>query len=370
MRLTIEQSDLHAALQVASRAVATRSTLAALSGILLVAEPEQLRLVATDLEMTVEALAPARVQEEGSVILPGRHLAELVRRLPPGEVELEVDAGFRARLLQHRSRFTLHGMDPGAFPAVPRVSAGSTVLFDNGQLRNVLRRTTFAVSADDSRPILTGVSFRVEGDRLEALATDGFRIAACRVQLERPVEGQPVDVVIPGRSLAEVARLLPDDGIGRLILDETQAGFQLGEVRLISRLLEGTYPRVLDLVPSQYPTRVQLPTRAFQEACERAALMSDTRQAARWLIRLSVEPGRLVVTASDPELGEAREEVPAQVEGEGMTIGFNARYLVDGLKAVETEEVLFELTDPLKASRLRGLGADDFFYIVLPVKIS
>ncbi|ADU50127.1 DNA polymerase III, beta subunit [Thermaerobacter marianensis DSM 12885] len=369
MRLVIDQSDLHAALQVAIRGVATRSTLPVLSGILLVAEPEQLRLVATDMEMTVEVLAPARVQEEGSVVLPGRHLVEIVRRLPPGEVHLEVE-GFRARILQERSRFTIHGTDPGIFPAMPHISAGSTVLFDNGLLRNVLRRTTFAVSTDEGRPILTGVSFRAEGDRLQAVATDGFRIAACSVTLERPVEGQPVAAVIPGRSLAEVARLLPDQGIGRLLLDETQAGFQLGEVRLITRLVDGVYPDVLGLVPSEYPTRVQLPTRAFQEACERAALLADTRQPARWVIRLAVEPGRLVITASDPELGEAREEIPAQVDGEGMVIGFNARYLVDGLKAIDTEEVLFELTEPLKASRLRGVGADDFTYIVLPVKIS
>ncbi|PZN08169.1 MAG: DNA polymerase III subunit beta [Bacillota bacterium] len=369
MRLVIDQADLHAALQVAIRGVATRSTLPVLSGILLVAEPEQLRLVATDMELTVEALAPARVQEEGAVVLPGRHLAEIVRRLPPGEVHLELE-GLRARLIQERSQFTIHGTDPGIFPAVPRVGAGTTVLFDNGALRGLLRRTTFAVATDDSRPILTGVSFRAQGDRLEAVATDGFRIAACRMTLERPVEGGAAAAVIPGRSLAEVARLLPDEGIGRMLLDETQAGFQLGEVRLITRLLDGAYPDVLGLVPSEYPTRVRLPARAFQEACERAALLSDSRQAARWVIRLSVEPGRLVITASDPEVGEAREEIPAEVDGEGMVIGFNARYLVDGLKAIEAEEVLFELTEPLKASRLRGVGEDEFMYIVLPVKIS
>ena len=370
MRLTIDQADLHTALQVASRAVATRSTLPALAGVLLIAEPEQLRLIATDLELAIEALAPARVEAEGSVVLPGRHFAELVRRLPGGEVRLEVDEGHRAVLSWQRSRFTIHGMDPRLFPAVPRISAEGTVVFQPEVLRGVLRRTTFAVSHDETRPILTGVCFQVEGDRLRALATDGFRIAVCQAALERPAEGAPASLVIPGRSLGEVARLLPGEGIGRMVIDATQVGFQLGEIRLISRLIEGAYPPVLDLVPAEYPTRVQMATREFQEACERAALLSDTRQAARWLIRLTVEPGRVIITASDPEIGEAREEVPAQVEGEGMTIGFNARYLVDGLKAIETDEVYFELTEPLKASRLRGVGADDFFYIVLPVKIS
>ncbi|HEY8415352.1 MAG TPA: DNA polymerase III subunit beta [Thermaerobacter sp.] len=370
MRLTIDQNDLQAALQVATRAVATRSTLPALAGVLLIAEPEQLRLIATDLEIAIEALAPARVEEEGSVVLPGRHFAELVRRLDEGEVRIEVDDNHRASLSWQRSRFTIHGMAPRLFPAVPRLAAGSTVVFDPDFLRGVLRRTTFAVSHDETRPILTGVSIELNGNRLRAISTDGFRIAVCQGELERPVEGEAGSLVIPGRSLAEVARLLPEEGIGRLVIDSNQVGFQLGEVRLISRVIEGQYPNVLDLVPSEYPTRVRMATRAFQEACERASLLSDSRQGARWLIRLTVEPGRVVITASDPEIGEAREEVPAEVEGEGMTIGFNARYLIDGLKVIDTDEVYFELTEPLKASRLRGVGDDGFFYIVLPVKIS
>src|SRR5690606_13264142 len=140
----------------------------------------------------------------------------------------------------------------------------------------VLRRTTFAVSHDETRPILTGVSVEVLGDRLRAMATDSFRIAVSEAPLERPAEGHCPPMVIPGRSLMEVARLLPPDGVVRMIVDTNQVGFQLGEVRLISRLIEGAYPKVLDLVPAEYPTRVRLATRQFQEACARAALMSDS----------------------------------------------------------------------------------------------
>lgn len=369
MRLTIDRDALHTALSTVSRATSTRSTMPALAGVLLRAGDDLLSLTGTDLEISIEAVVPADVEVKGAVILPAKMFLELVRKLGEGSVRIDVDENHRATIEWRRSRLKLHGMAPRVFPGVQNPK-GNETKFDPDTLREVLRRVTWCVSTDETRPILTGVCVDMDGNRIRALATDGFRVAVFEDEVQWKVGAGPVQgIVIPGRALKELERLLDTDEECWMYVDEGSIRWELGDITLTSRLIEGQYPNVLDLIPTDFPVQVRTSRRELLSALERAALLSDSRFDSRWLVRLTVQPGCVVVTASDPEMGEAREEVPAEVAGDGLEIGFNARYLIEGLKAIGADEIEFGLIDPLKAGRIRGVGERGFAYWVLPVKL-
>lgn len=366
MRLTIDKSDLHSALSAVSRAVKGHPTLPTLGGVLMRAEGDRLHLTGTDLDLTIEATVPARVEEDGEVILPGKPLLEIVRRLSGGEVRIVVDDQ-NATIACGRSRFTLHGMAPRLFPSVTQ-EVESTLLVSPWSLQEILGRVAFAVSRDESRPILTGVSVQVDGHRVRAIATDGFRVAVSDGELGSDTGGR-ASVVIPGQAVSELLRI-DTNGQPRIVgLGGGRARFDFGAVRLTTRLIDGQHPDVLSLLPSEYPHKVRVQRQELLAALERAALVSGYVDRERHLVRLDIAEDRITITARDPELGDAREEVPAQLQGEGMTIGFNARYLIDGLKVIGSEEVEIGLTGPLQAAQIRGVDEAGFRYIVLPVKL-
>ncbi|HEY8414923.1 MAG TPA: DNA polymerase III subunit beta [Thermaerobacter sp.] len=366
MRLTIDQHDLQSALSVVSRAVKGHPTMPLLSGVWLRAEGNSLIATGTDLTITIQATVPANVEADGEVVLPARPLLELVRKFSGGEIRIDVDEQ-HATITWNRSRHRLHGIAPNLRPESLAVHDGEPVTLDAETLKDILWRTTFAVSTDETRPILTGVQIQGDGQNMRAIATDGYRVAV--VTRNGLSFDRSLSAVIPGRALAEVGRLLGDEETVTLVLGESTAAVELGDVRLVTRLIDGDYPDVLSLLPSEYPHKVRVQRQEFLQALERAALVAQGQQTSKHVVRLDIESDRMVITASDPQLGTAREEVPAQLQGEGMAIGFNARFLIDGLKVIESEEVEIGLTGPLQAAQIRGVDKEGFRYVVLPVKL-
>lgn len=369
MRLTIDQSDLQSALSIVSRAIKGHPTLPTLGGVLLKSAGNRVTLVGTDMDLTIEATVPANVEEDGAVVLPGKPLLEITKKLPGGDVSVSVNESHAATITCGRSRVTLLGIAPRTFPKVPEAD-GEAVKFDPDILRVVLSRVTFAVSTDETRPILTGVCIDLDGNQLRAVATDGYRVAAYADKVQWTVSSDPVrGLVIPGRALRELERMLDTDAECRLSIGQGHANFDLGDVRLTCRLIDGQYPDVLSLVPSEYPHKFRVSRQELLEALQRAALVAQGQQTGKHVVRLDIAEDRITISARDPELGEAREEVPAQLAGDGMAIGFNARYLIDGLKVIGSEEVEIGLTGPLQAAQVRGVDEDGFRYVVLPVKL-
>lgn len=366
MRLTVDRDGLVAALGTVARATKTNSTLPVLAGVLIQADETKVRLTATDQDLTIQTAVDAQVEDPASVVLPAKHLLELARRLSSGNIQIEIEDA-KAVVRAGRSRFTLHGMPARLFPAVPKVE-GEPVMVDASALRDLLRRTTFAVSVDETRPILTGVELRGTGDTLRAVATDSYRIACAEKQ---GLSFQSISsTVIPGRALAEVQRLLRNDQESvTIFLAPPSATVEVGDVRLTTRVLEGQYPDVLGLIPQEYPNRARVNRQELVAALDRADLLAGTQSQSKHLVSLNVDAERIVITAQDPELGTAREEVAASYEGQRMVIGFNARYLLEGLRVIDAEEVEIQLIDPESPAVMRGVGAEDFRYIVLPVRI-
>ena len=333
-----------------------------LSGVLIRGGEDGLDLTATDLDLTIQAHVGAQVTDPASIVLPARYLLDIVRRLPGEGVEIET-TDTRAVVRSGSSRFTLNGVSIRAFPDIPRAD-GATVVLPADALRDLFRRTAFAVANDESRPILTGVHLQSDGNVLRATATDGYRVAVA--SREGTSLGRSMSVVVPGRVLNEVERVLPADGDVTVVLGESTVVFEVGPFRVIGRLLDGTYPDVLSLLPQEYPFKLTVDRQALFDALSRADLLAGG-QDTRHRVELQCDAHKVVVIAQDPELGAAREELEVEYHGEPLRIGFNARYLMDGLKVIDADTVRIGFVSPDKAALVEGGGNGDYQYIVLPV---
>lgn len=368
MKFTASQVDLAQGLALAAKAVSSRNTLPILSGILIKSDGDKLRLAATNLEIGIVATIPAQIEEPGEVVLPARYLTEIVRRIPIGSVRVDIDPNnFTAVIRWDKSQYTIHGSSAEQFPYLPESGEDSRIVMEQALLRNMIRQTAFAVSHDETRPVLTGACFNLAPPQVEVVATDGVRIAYRRGQLESS-SGHQAKVVIPGRTLSELSRLLADED-GRKVeisLAQNQVFFDLDGVRLISRLLEGQYPDVLRLIPDQFATSLRLPTQVFLETCERAELIARDGNNA---VKLSINPEKLIVTSNTPEIGQVYEEIAAAVDGSPLDIGLNPRFLIEGLRSVDSDELVFQFNGNRAPTRMKPADNDNYLYVVLPIVV-
>ncbi len=364
MKLKVSQEDLANALGVVSRAVSSKNAIPVLSGIYLAAKKDTLVVRATDLELEMDSSIPAQVTEDGAIVLPARYLTDLIRRIPFGEIEINTDdANFTAVLRWGKSQYVIHGFQPDQFPYLPEADGDKSLEIKQPLLREVLRQTIFAASHDEARPYLTGVHLLLRGNELHAESTDGARIAFVRTPVENP-GGMEMNVIIPTRSLNELGRTLSDKDTDtlRISLKANHAFFDLGTVKVVSRLLDGQYPDLMRLVPQSYPSGVTLARGNFTDACERAALIANDSG-----VKIAFAPALLTITANAPEVGQVYEEIPATLQGPAVDIGFNTRYLIEGLKALSEQEFLLELSGSRNPARIRPTTGDGYVYIVLPL---
>jgi DNA polymerase III subunit beta len=365
MKLVIAQDALNGALSIVSRAVSTKNTIPELSGILLSAQDSTLTLRATDMEFSIASSVSARVIEPGETVLPARYLSDLVRRIPFGDLELATDfRNFTTVLKWGKSQYVIHGFSAERFPALPEVDESSVLIAAQPILREFLRQSTFACAHDEAKPWLTGVLFSLRDEVLTGVATDGVRIAyrEARVQNEG---GHRFSVIIPGRSLNELTRLLSGEPAdeARINVTANQVFFDLGRVKVISRLLEGQYPDVMRLVPQQYPTQMVVSRAEFLDAIERAALI-----AQNGAVKIGISSGKVTITSHTPEVGQVYEEVAAgDLEGDPLEIGFNSKLLIEYLKVLDEAEFRFQCSGSRNPARLQPSGESNSLYVVLPL---
>jgi DNA polymerase-3 subunit beta len=365
VHITISQESLSSTLSIVAKAVSTKNTIPVLSGIYLSAQNDLLTLRATDMELAIESSVPCQVAVEGEIVLPARYLSDLVRRIPFGNIELTVDhRNFTATVRWGRSQYVIHGFSPDQFPSVPSIEEASTFTASQVLLRDLLRQTTFAVGHDESKPWLTGVLFKLRENKVNGTSTDGVRIANAEADVENP-SGHSFSIIIPSRSLTELTRLLSSEAseTARLSVTANQVFFDLGKVRVISRLLEGQYPDVMRLVPQSYPTEVSLNRAEFMEAIERAALI-----AKDGAVKIGIAQGKLTITSNTPEVGQVYEEIgTGKLIGDSLDIGFNSKYLLDYLKVLEEPEFRFQCSGSRNPARLQPVNSGNFIYVVLPL---
>jgi DNA polymerase-3 subunit beta len=366
LKITAQRQALLDALQVVSRAVSTRAALQALTGILLSVKDGALRLRATDMELGLEVSAEAEVSGEGSVVLPGRLLVDVVRSLPEGEISLELRTSERdVEITAGSSSFHLRTLSADDFPAPP-AAEGEGFELPAEPLRATINRVASAASRDEARPVLTGILLKIEGGELTMVATDSYRLAVKRTKLDGAAE--EIEANVPARALRELARLSEEDSeqAVQVNLSRNQALFRVGEVSLTSRLIDGQFPNYRQLLPESFEHEVKLDRAELLEVVRRVAQVAQ-RNAA---LRLAFSPGELVVSAETPDLGDAREAIPVSFEGEPIEIGFNPEFVRDGLESLDSEQLVLKLISPLRPGLIEPADADDFSYLVMPIRLN
>ncbi|HEY0457405.1 MAG TPA: DNA polymerase III subunit beta [Verrucomicrobiae bacterium] len=370
MNLTINKENLLNGLQSVQNIVSTRTTLPILSNVLLRAETGRLDLTATDLDVTITCSVEANVTKPGATTLPVKKLFGIVRELSTPELEMEVDEKNTCAIRSGSSFFKVRGLGAEEFPPFPNFKEEKKVTLPQEKIRTMLRKTSFAISTDESRYVLNGIFMSLKEHKLAMVATDGRRLAMVDEEVDISEKSQG-EFIVPAKAVNELNRLLTDKNDLEIKFSDNQAAFTLkGEngfnILIITKLIEGNYPNYQQVIPKETKERVPLNREEFLHALRRAELMTSEKQNS---VKLAFTKNNLAITANSPDVGEARESMAIQYKGKDMAIAFNPGYVIEPLNALSTEdEVYLELIDELSPGVLKIKS--QFLYVVMPMRLS
>jgi DNA polymerase III subunit beta len=367
MKVTCTREELAEKLQIAGRGVSTRTTVQILAGILLRASGGQLSVSATDMEISLRVSLEAQVEDEGAVVVPGRLLVDIVRLLPAGEVTIahRAEEGV-AEITCGPASYRLHTYAAEDFPRLPEIDDATAFAVDKDAFVDTIARVSRSASRDESRPVLTGVLVRFEGDKLVMAATDSYRLSVKETPLgEGP--GREVEAIVPARALGELARIAQagEPGTLRVGVQENQIVFGIDDVWLTARRIDGQFPNYKQLLPETFEAEITMPREELLDVVRRTSVMAQRKSP----LRLRFEDGELTISAQTQDVGESRESLPISYSGETIEIGFNAEFLRDGLESVSDESVRVKLISPLRPGLIHG-ESDDFLYLIMPIRLA
>jgi DNA polymerase-3 subunit beta len=363
LRITCSKDELVQGLALVGRAVSTRTSIQILSGILLEATSGELRLAATDMELSLRATVAAQVSGDGAIVLPGRTLVDIARLLPADEVTIEHRAAESVvHVVSGSASYTLHTYNAEDFPRLPDLTATQTFPVDRESLLETITRVARAASRDEARPVLTGVLVQFAEGKLVMAATDSYRLAVKETEL--PAPAQELDAIVPSRALQELARVAGEGDEVAVGVQDNQVVFSAAGVWLTTRRIDGQFPNYRQLLPESFEHELTIPRAELLDVVRRAAVMIQRATP----LQLRFAEGELTVVARTHEVGESRESLPVPYAGEPLEIGFNAEYLRDGLDSVEGDDVKFKLISPLRPAVLQG-PSGDFTYLVMPIRL-
>ncbi len=369
MKLSVMQENLARGLQVVSRAVSSRNTLPVLANVLLRTEDAGLKLTATNLEIGITSWVAGKIDGEGSLTVPARLFNDLVAGLPSGErIDLEADGATALRIKAGRFQTQLRGIEAEEFPVIPSPGDRPTTRVSQKELKRALSQVVFASASDEARPILTGVLTRLSGDKLTLAAADNYRIAVRSLTILDPVED--ISLVVPGRSYAELMRVLTDtDDPVEIMLasSKSQVLFHANDVDIVSRLIDGQFPNYQQVLPTSHSTKAVVERDELLKAVRISALIASS---AANVVRLRVgdEGSGTINVAAAADVGEAQGDVEAQVEGEGVQIAFNARYLQEALQNLDQDQLSLEFSGALSPGVIRPTNDEDYVHVIMPVR--
>ncbi|HIX65042.1 MAG TPA: DNA polymerase III subunit beta [Candidatus Anaerotruncus excrementipullorum] len=364
MNLLCDRQTLVEAVANVSRAVSTKSTLAALEGVLMKAENGCLSLTGYDLELAISTTIEARVLEPGTIVLPAKIFFDMVRRMPSDQVSIQSDDKLLTLVKGGMTQYTILGIPALEYPELPTVAQTYRFQLPQAVLKEMISQTQFAIATNDTKPVHMGSMFDLDNGTLNLVSVDGYRLALRREQVDCDKEE---GFVVPGKSLAEVAKLLKDsDEPATLAVARRHVIFEVEGYTVISRLLEGEFLDWRSAIPQGAQTTLRVSVRGLVNAIERASLLiSDSVKSP---LRMKLEGGLMQITCSSP-LGRAYDELTCQQQGEGLEIGFNSRYMLDALKASGCDELQLLFNGPLSPIKLLPLEGEAFTFLVLPVRL-
>ncbi|MGL5616377.1 MAG: DNA polymerase III subunit beta [Sarcina sp.] len=365
MKFTCEKSKLQEAIAIAQKAITGKSTMPILEGMYIECKNNLITFIGSDKDVSIETKIEANVIEQGSIVVDAKILGEIVRKLPNDEVHITTKENNIIEIQCKKSVFDLVHMNSEEFPSLPNISEDMICSIPQGLLKNMIKGTSFATAQDETRPILQGILFEVKDSKLNLVALDGYRLALRREFIDNP---NNISAVIPGKTFNEVSKILDDsNNIVNITFTNNHILFNVGNTKIISRLLEGEFISYSSLLPKEYKILVDVNRQELQNGIERASLMAKDGNTN--LVKFNISNENIVIT-SNSQLGKVREEVEIEMQGEELQIAFNSKYLLDVLKNMEDENIQIKLTSGVSPCIIKNKNNDDCEYLVLPVRMA
>ncbi|WP_043934288.1 DNA polymerase III subunit beta [Bacillus sp. EB01] len=376
MKFSIQRDNLVQSVNDVMKAVTSRTTIPILTGIKIVAGEEGVTLTGSDSDVSIQSFIPkeengdeiVEIKQPGAIVLQAKFFSEIVKKLPTDTVEIEVQNQLQTVIRSGKSEFNLNGLDAEEYPHLPQIEEDNKFRIPADLLKALIRQTVFAVSVSETRPILTGVNWKMENNELTCIATDSHRLALRKARVETE-NNETYNIVIPGKSLTELSKIIADTNEPvDIVITENQVLFKSKHVLFFSRLLEGNYPDTSRLIPSESKTDVVLFTKDFLHAIDRASLLA--KEGRNNVVKFSTLSDNIVeVSSNTPEIGTVVEEIQGQsVEGEELKISFSAKYLMDALKALEGTDIKISFTGAMRPFVIRPIHDESILQLILPVR--
>ena len=369
MKFTCYRDNILKAINSVVKGVASKTTMPILEGILIQTNDNDIKLTTYDLEIGIEYVMECDVEEQGSTVVNAIMFSEIIRKLPDTEISISINEQNLLEIECEGSLYKLATMNPEEFPELPKIEVENSIKIEQNNLKNMIRKTIFAVSSEESRPIFTGCLFEIKDGKLNVVAVDGFRLALRSTVLEN--QTSDFSAVIPGKTLNEVNKILADSFEPvKIGVAKNQALFEMDNCKIVTRLLDGEFLNYKSVIPNNWETRVRVNKSNIQNCFERISLISASsiEKEKKYPVKVFVEIGKIVISCTN-QTGEAKEEIYVTTEGKSLEAGFNPKYFLDSLKAIEDDEVFIEFGTKISPCIVKSVENNDYTYMILPIRL-
>ncbi len=370
MKLVCEKDNILKAINSVTKAVATKTTMPILEGILIQTNDNEVKLTTYDLEIGIEYIINCNVQEQGATVVNAIMFSEIIRRLPDSEIKITLNENNLLVIECEGSLYKLATMNPDEFPELPQINIENSIEMEQNSLKDMIRKTIFAVSTEENRPIFTGCLFEIKNNKLNVVAVDGFRLAWKSKFLQNKIND--FTAVIPGRTLNEINKIILDsyDPI-KIGVAKNQALFEMENCKIVTRLLDGEFLNYSSVIPENWETRIRVDKNSIQNCFERISLISSSsiEKEKKYPVKVNVEIGKVTISCTN-QTGDAKEEMYVTTEGKNLEAGFNPKYFLDALRAIDDQEVFVDFGTSISPCIIRPVEeGGDYIYMVLPIRM-
>ena len=371
MKFSMQTENLLQASQILSKAAASKTTIPALTGIYFECiDNDTLLLKATDLEIGIEHTISATIEETGSMVIPAKYLLDILRKMPSTNITLTKKPDESTLQISYKeSHITLNTFPVEQFSFLPDTNHDRSISINSSVLTNIVKKISISFSHDDTRPVLNGALFDLEGDNLKFVSSDTYRLSLIETILDEPLEGEFTPIIVPSKALIELSRLIEKDEIIKIVIDNKQAQFESNNLKIRVRLIEGKFPSYKNVIPTDYSTRITANTKDLLLSIERATVISGDDTNKTCTIKLEIKDDIIHINSYSPSIGQLNDKLPISKEGEDISISFNGSYFVDILKIIDTENVIIELNGNLSPAIIKPFESNiKYLSLILPLR--
>ncbi len=370
MEIICEKEKILKAINSVTKAVASKTTMPILEGILIQTNDKEIKFTTYDLEIGIEYIIESDVKEQGATVVNATMFSEIIRKLPDTEIHITVNENNLLVIECEGSLYKLATMNPDEFPELPKIEIENSIEIEQNNLKDMIRKTIFAVSTEENKPIFTGCLFEIKNNKLNVVAVDGFRLAWKSKFLQSAAND--FSVVIPGRTLNEINKILIDsfDSV-KIGISKNQALFEMENCKIVTRLLDGEFLNYASVIPENWETRIRVDKANIQDCFERVSLISASliEKEKKYPVKVNVEIGKVTISCTN-QTGDAKEEMFVETEGQNLEAGFNPKYFLDALRAIDDQEVFIDFGTSISPCIIRPVESNgDYIYMVLPIRM-